>query len=481
MTKFLLFIMAAFVCSNILPAQDIIILRNGDEIRAKVEEIGTDYVKYKKYENLTGPGYALKKYEIFMIKYENGDKDAFDAKGRTIKTPSKENGEPQKPQQNITPPAEAEMPKTENSKQTANQKKQENKQEVLKPPQNITPPPAEAEMPKTENSKQTTNQEMPLTEQQAQQQVDTIETPLPQTDYLLSDEYISSVAEQQPVETQAIDYVTEVKALVDLFKLKQEKFIGIIYKWNEQITNILRQIDNTNVALAQTENSLESTKNAKAISSEQEVNTLKNKLNTQRTSLKQLKNTLAGKGSEIAKQLNDMAKQDIGDIDNKFDEVCKQISPSTSFPALSNKTVTVAFTAKIEDLQTVKYLRATNELRFWFYNAENSFREIIEARTQQARDFIEKDSQMYQQQQNFNDSLSEYQKESKTRKKEIKDLKQKISDLEKERKNMAKTMEKAAKTFADYLKNYNKTVQTEYKRRIQNVTEEINYSFRENF
>ena len=58
-------------------AQDVIVLKNGDEIKSLVQEIGTDYVKYKKFDNQTGPIYNLAKTEIFMIKYENGTKDVF--------------------------------------------------------------------------------------------------------------------------------------------------------------------------------------------------------------------------------------------------------------------------------------------------------------------------------------------------------------------------------------------------------------------
>jgi len=58
-------------------AQDIITLRNGDDIEALVQEIGTDEVKYKKFENSNGPNYTLKKSEIFMIRYVNGSKDVF--------------------------------------------------------------------------------------------------------------------------------------------------------------------------------------------------------------------------------------------------------------------------------------------------------------------------------------------------------------------------------------------------------------------
>lgn len=58
-------------------AQDIITLKNGNEIKAVVKEVGTDEVKYKKFDNQNGPDYTLKKAEIFMIKYENGTKDLF--------------------------------------------------------------------------------------------------------------------------------------------------------------------------------------------------------------------------------------------------------------------------------------------------------------------------------------------------------------------------------------------------------------------
>lgn len=63
-----------------LSAQDYIMLLNGDEIKSKVLEINDQNIKYKKYFNLTGPTYTLKKSEIFLIKYQSGDKDVFNAK-----------------------------------------------------------------------------------------------------------------------------------------------------------------------------------------------------------------------------------------------------------------------------------------------------------------------------------------------------------------------------------------------------------------
>ena len=63
--------------ANPVQAQDLIILKTGDEIKSKVNEIGPDLIKYKKFENLTGPDYTVQKNTVFMIKYENGTRDVF--------------------------------------------------------------------------------------------------------------------------------------------------------------------------------------------------------------------------------------------------------------------------------------------------------------------------------------------------------------------------------------------------------------------
>jgi hypothetical protein len=77
MKKSIILLAVFFGSMATISAQDIITLKNGDEIKAKVQEVGLSDVKYKKFENLTGPTYTLLKTEIFMIKYENGEKDIF--------------------------------------------------------------------------------------------------------------------------------------------------------------------------------------------------------------------------------------------------------------------------------------------------------------------------------------------------------------------------------------------------------------------
>jgi hypothetical protein len=82
----LLLIVVVFLGTrNSLVAQDIIILKNGDEIKSLVTEIGTDLIKYRKFENLNGPIYTLEKDRVFMIKYENGTKDVFNTSVETTR------------------------------------------------------------------------------------------------------------------------------------------------------------------------------------------------------------------------------------------------------------------------------------------------------------------------------------------------------------------------------------------------------------
>jgi hypothetical protein len=56
---------------------DNIILKNGEEISAKIFEITPDLIKYKKCDNLDGPLISIYKNEVFMVRYKDGSKDLF--------------------------------------------------------------------------------------------------------------------------------------------------------------------------------------------------------------------------------------------------------------------------------------------------------------------------------------------------------------------------------------------------------------------
>lgn len=56
-----------------LNAQDIVTLNDGSKIEAKVIEIESNSIKYKKFGNQNGPTYNLANADILEIKYENGE------------------------------------------------------------------------------------------------------------------------------------------------------------------------------------------------------------------------------------------------------------------------------------------------------------------------------------------------------------------------------------------------------------------------
>ncbi len=64
--------------ANTIKAQDTIIQTNGGRIIAKVLEVGTTVIKYKKYQNLdTSPIYDIEKYNVKTIRYADGTQDTF--------------------------------------------------------------------------------------------------------------------------------------------------------------------------------------------------------------------------------------------------------------------------------------------------------------------------------------------------------------------------------------------------------------------
>ncbi len=64
---FFVFFMPVF-----LSAQDIIVKKNGKEIRAKIIELGTAEVKYRQFDQPEGPIYAEEKENILKIIFEDG-------------------------------------------------------------------------------------------------------------------------------------------------------------------------------------------------------------------------------------------------------------------------------------------------------------------------------------------------------------------------------------------------------------------------
>ena len=74
----LIFILFLLGISSVY-AQDVITLRNGDEIKAKVTEITSSEIRYKRFENLDGPTVVVPRAEVFAINYENGTREVINS------------------------------------------------------------------------------------------------------------------------------------------------------------------------------------------------------------------------------------------------------------------------------------------------------------------------------------------------------------------------------------------------------------------
>lgn len=69
---------------------DEIILKTAEEIKAKVTEITPEEIKYKRFDNLNGPTYVIKRSDVFFIKYANGTKEIISpvSTGKSESSPS---------------------------------------------------------------------------------------------------------------------------------------------------------------------------------------------------------------------------------------------------------------------------------------------------------------------------------------------------------------------------------------------------------
>lgn len=84
--KAIVFILVMLVTGAVM-AQDVITLKNGDEINGKVTKVTPTEIEYKLASNPDGPTYTKPVADIFMVKYENGQKDVFNTAAESAKQP----------------------------------------------------------------------------------------------------------------------------------------------------------------------------------------------------------------------------------------------------------------------------------------------------------------------------------------------------------------------------------------------------------
>lgn len=78
MTRYFSFILLFMVHYSVL-AQDRIVKTSGDEIKARVLEIGLSEIQYRHPDSLQGVIWRIPKAEVFMVQFENGAKEVFES------------------------------------------------------------------------------------------------------------------------------------------------------------------------------------------------------------------------------------------------------------------------------------------------------------------------------------------------------------------------------------------------------------------
>ena len=76
MKRFLI-TLAYITIVTIVNAQDRIVLKNTEEINARIENVSPDTVTYKLWDNINGPTYTIYKSDILFISYQNGLKESY--------------------------------------------------------------------------------------------------------------------------------------------------------------------------------------------------------------------------------------------------------------------------------------------------------------------------------------------------------------------------------------------------------------------
>jgi len=72
-------ILSLFLSASVLSAQDLIVNRDGSQVEAYVEEVSHSegFVRYRRFDNPTGPNYKISIATIARIEYENGTIERF--------------------------------------------------------------------------------------------------------------------------------------------------------------------------------------------------------------------------------------------------------------------------------------------------------------------------------------------------------------------------------------------------------------------
>jgi hypothetical protein len=77
MKKLILTVLTSILTISFCFSQDTLKMKSSENLQAKILEVTPTEIKYKRFDNLSGPIFTILKSNVLMILYENGTKDIF--------------------------------------------------------------------------------------------------------------------------------------------------------------------------------------------------------------------------------------------------------------------------------------------------------------------------------------------------------------------------------------------------------------------
>jgi len=465
--------------SLILNAQDFIIKENGDEIKAKILEIGLTEIKYKNFNNQSGPTYTIPMSSLFMIKYENGVKDMIE-NGIIVKTIE--------PQQPVIPvviqPATVEVPKPVVpvvSEPVVEVVREPVPVVPVVVPQTVAPVVPESVVEVVPEPVQVIPVEVPQPIVSVVPEPVLPTVPEPVSPVVKQSEKTSPVVKpdiidkkQSEKEIIAIDYVIYLKDLVVFFDKAREGYDQSIKKIDYRLNECIEKIEQQRERIRHTEKELDDEIKIQ-IKKTKRIKELEAKLKSQKKELLALRTDFYQQETHTINWLRAYETRQLELINQRFNGTVSKIEPTTGFPAWSKETATISFSTKVDNYQLISLIKSAEQFIYWFQEIEHSFYSIIESSNQPVRKAIEKDKELEVKLLPKKKQLVEYNLNKKVYKNEMAELSKEISILEKEREEVQKQMKRSSILLSTQMKQYNKDIQNSLREKIKIVIEKLDF------
>lgn len=291
----------------------------------------------------------------------------------------------------------------------------------------------------------------------------------------------NNLPEKSTISVNAVSYVIPLAELMIFFDNEFSSLAVVIQAWDQRTRNTLEKGKQIREKILQVENEFTDKKNADSRGFTNEIILLKDKLSDYRESYKQFENNMVADGLKIAREFEDIGNKLDRSINNKFTEIGQAVRKTDPDPSVIEIPKSITITKQKIDNNIVNYVAPVTEMLFCYQNEIISLRDIIEQWNIKVMTINKKDSELSKQLEPLEKELINLQLNPKVNKKEISALKKQCTNIEKERKLLTRQMETDSKELSGYLTKICKEVQSSVKERLNDIIENIKYSYQDNF